>query len=80
MNDQFYQQGNWANSHAQYKPWITAPNTLYYFKTKIPDPTTWSRMTDTEHQKWTADNMTTQTITNYNDSSFFEKVFLPHLY
>nr|UHM26642.1 MAG: ORF1 [Torque teno midi virus] len=75
LNDQFYLQGNWANSQAQYKPWITAPNTLYYFKTKIPDPTTWGQMSDTETQKWIKDNMQTQTIKNYNESVSFEKGF-----
>lgn len=60
INTEFFQQGNWANSHAIYKPWLTIPSTLYYLDT-IP---TGNNMKD---DQWKLKHMTTQIIQKYDD-------------
>lgn len=61
INTEFFQQGNWANSHATYKPWLTIPSTLYYSDTV-------GNATDWQNEQWKTKHVTTQTITDYTSS------------
>nr|UHM27170.1 MAG: ORF1 [Torque teno midi virus] len=61
INTDFFQQGNWANSKATYKPWLTIPSTLYYSDIVGTD-------SDWQNDSWTQKHVTQQTITDYNSS------------
>nr|UHK07482.1 MAG: ORF1 [Torque teno midi virus] len=61
LNTEFFQQGNWANAHSTYKPWLTIPSTLYYSDTIGTD-------TDWQNTTWQQKHITTQTITTYDSS------------
>nr|UHK05913.1 MAG: ORF1 [Torque teno midi virus] len=61
LNTEFFQQGNWANSHSVYKPWLTCPSKLWYSDSDDNSPKNWG------NEQWRKQHVTPQHITNYND-------------